>query len=140
MLDTTHNNTTRVLEESTYMLDISTSFHFQGFSTTSCTFLFIRLLCLCIFLVRFVGLLGSFAPFSFNHPTCIFRNCIDPYFCFKMTYLSLLTFSVNSPIRGRIRYNINHVLLAAVKGSPRLFAGATWWQLFLPSRNSHSIL
>ena len=40
-----------------------------------------------------------------------------------MACLSLPTFSVDSPMRGRIRYNINQVSLAAVTGCPRLFVG-----------------
>ena len=139
----THNNMTRVLEESTYLIDICTFFNFQGFSSTSCTFLFIRLLCLCMFLVRFVGLLGVICSVFFHPPppsNLHFSKLYRSMNCFKMACLSLPTFSVDSPMRVRIRYNINQVSLAAVAGCPRLFAGATWWQVFLPSRNSHSIL
>ena len=79
----THNNMTRILEESTYMIDISTFFNFQGFLALLVHFCsYVCYVCVCFSLDLYV-FWGSFALFSFTPhptPTCIFRNCIDPYF------------------------------------------------------------
>jgi len=79
----THSNMTRILEENTYMIDISTFFNFQGFLALLVHFCsYVCYVCVCFSLDLYV-FWGSFALFSFTPhptPTGIFRNCIDPYF------------------------------------------------------------